>query len=246
MYIVHNTCCEAIDVVEHFDNCQRPVIGECTISHLVLTDELNENPNFDVAAGAVLSPPLRKEKDREALWSALRRGVIKTICTDHCPWTLEQKRAGISDFRKIPNGVPALEERMVLAWSYGVAAGRISPMEYVAATSTNAAKIFGMYPRKGVIRAGSDGDVVVIDPKARRVLKKEDQKGAADYNLFEGIEVTGVPILTVSNGRILWECEVRDGVALYKEGKLTEERKGEFISRKPFVPYVYGRLPAKE
>ena len=241
VYIVHNTCRESLDVLEHAINGKYPVIPECTISHLVFNDAVNSNPDFDIAAGAVLSPPLRPEADRQALWGALKSGLIKTICTDHCPWTLEQKRTGISDFRKIPNGVPALEERMVLAWSYGVDKGLISPMEYVAATSTNAAKIFGLYPRKGVIRVGSDADIVIIDPKAKRVITKEDQKGAADYNLFEGIEVRGVPVVTISSGRLVWKCNVENGIAQYKNGVLTEERKGRFIPRKAFVPYVYGR-----
>lgn len=242
VYIVHNTCSEALDVIERFDNCKHPVIAECTVSHLVLTDEMNDHPDFNVAAGAVLSPPLRKEKDRQALWSGIRRGLVKTICTDHCPWTLDQKRAGLEDFRKIPNGVPALEERMTMTWSSGVATGLISPMEFVAATSTNAAKIFGMYPRKGAIRVGSDGDVVVIDPKAKRIMTKADQKGAADYNLFEGLTATGIPVLTVSNGRVLWRCEVKDNIAMYKDGILTEEKNGQFIPRKAFVPDVFGRI----
>lgn len=239
VYIVHNTCREAIDAVERGSSNRQPVIGECTITHLVYNDSLNSNPDFDIAAGAALSPPLRSEADRLALWDALRRGTIKTICTDHCPWTLAQKRTGISDFRKIPNGVPAIEERMVLAWSYGVDKGLISPMEYVAATSTNAAKIFGLFPRKGAIRTGSDADIVVIDPKAKRVITKDAQKCACDYNLFEGIEVTGVPVLTVSAGRIVWRCEVVDGVAQYKEGFITEESSGRFIPRKTFVPAVF-------
>jgi len=244
VYIVHNTCIEALDVIEHSDDSELPVFGEATIAHLCCTDDINYSDDFDVAAGGVLSPPLRKEKDRQALWSAVRRGIIKVICTDHCPFTVEQKKMGLNDFRKIPNGVPALEERMTLTWSYGVDKGLISPQEFVAVTSTNCAKIFGMYPRKGAIKVGSDADVVVIDPKAHRIMSKDVQKGACDHNLFEGIEVHGIPVLTFSNGRLLWECNVdANGLADYKNGKLSEEKgKANFISRKTFVPTVYGRV----
>ena len=241
VYIVHNTCREAIRAVENGSSNKYPVFGECTISHLVYNDAMNSNENFDVAAGAVLSPPLRSESDRVALWDALHRGTIKTICTDHCPWTLEQKRDGINDFRKIPNGVPAIEERMVLAWSYGVDKGLISPMEYVAVTSTNAAKIFGLYPRKGVIHENSDADIVIIDPNAKRVITKDAQKCACDYNLFEGVEVRGIPIITISGGRIVWKCDVINNIAQYKKGYITDESCGRFVKREPFTPYVYGR-----
>ncbi|OHS92723.1 D-hydantoinase family protein [Tritrichomonas foetus] len=253
VYIVHNTCEEVINIIE---TCQQRintnneqnheernnkfnVFAECTISHLIFTDEMNNDLDFDIAAGAILSPPLRKEKDMLALWKALKRGVIKTICTDHCPWTLEQKRLGMNDFRKIVNGVPSIEERMTLAWSMGVEKGLITPEEYVAATSTNAAKIFGFYPKKGTIKIGSDADIVIIDPNAKRVITKSDQFCAADFNLFEGIEVKGIPVTTISNGKIIWNCEVIDGIAQYKNGFITDESQGHFIKRNTFEPYVY-------
>lgn len=242
LYIVHNTCQDSLNVVEHANDGEYPVIGETTICHLTLTKEINSDPNFDRAAGAVLSPPLRTEADRVALWGGLRRGILKTIATDHCPIDLKYKRRGIDDFRKIPNGCPAIEERLVLAWSYGVDKGLISPCEFVAATSTNAAKIFGLYPRKGTIAVGSDGDIVIIDPKAKRTIKYEEQKSTVDYNLWEGLEVQGVPVTTVSNGEVVWDVDVVDGVAKYGEGRLNlPEGRGHFISREPFVPYVFGR-----
>lgn len=242
LYIVHNTCIDALNVVANFNAGEYPVIGETTICHLTLTKEINSNPNFDIAAGAVLSPPLRTEADRQALWGGLRKGILKTIATDHCPIDLQYKRRGMDDFRKIPNGCPAIEERMVLAWNYGVDKGLISPMEYVQATSTNAAKIFGLWPQKGAIQEGSDADIVIIDPKAKRTINHDSQKSAVDYNIWEGLEVTGVPVMTLSRGEIVWEVEVKDGIAQYKEGKLTAtEGRGHFIARKAFVPYVYGR-----
>ena len=242
LYIVHNTCIDALNVVANFNAGEYPVIGETTICHLTLTKEINSNPNFDIAAGAVLSPPLRTEADRQALWGGFRKGILKTIATDHCPIDLQYKRRGMDDFRKIPNGCPAIEERMVLAWNYGVDKGLISPMEYVQATSTNAAKIFGLWPQKGAIQEGSDADIVIIDPKAKRTINHDSQKSAVDYNLWEGLEVTGVPVMTLSRGEIVWEVEVKDGIAQYKEGKLTAtEGRGHFIARKAFVPYVYGR-----
>ncbi|OHT15143.1 D-hydantoinase family protein [Tritrichomonas foetus] len=247
LYIVHNTCVDSVDVIEHANYGAYPVFGECTITHLTCTDELNSDPNFDIAAGAVLSPPLRTETDRLALWSSLRRGVLNVISTDHCPIYLKDKRRGLNDFRAIPNGCPDIEERMVLAWYYGVHAGLISPNEYVAVTSANAAKIFGCYPRKGIIAPGSDADVVIIDPKAKRVINAATQKGAVDYTLWENLEVTGIPVVTISHGEVVWEVEVVDDVAQYAQGKLsTQKGRGHFIGRKTFHPFVYGRQVKSE
>ena len=244
LYIVHNTCEEAVRLIENTNETAYPIIAETTICHLTRTEEIYKSSEFDKAAGAVLSPPLRSESDRQSLWSGVRRGVLKTVGTDHCPFKLEAKRLGKEDFRKIPNGCPAIEERMVLMWSYGVNSGLISPSEFVATTSTNVAKIFGMYPQKGIILPGSDADIVIIDPKAKRTIKVSDQVSNVDYNLWDGMEVTGIPIITISRGQVIWECEVENGIAKYSEGKLSKETgRGKFISRQPFVPYVYGRKP---
>jgi len=243
LYVVHNTCIDAVSEIQNTDNTKMPVFGECTICHLTLTRELNNHPDFDKAAGAVLSPPLRTEMDRQALWSALRKGTLKTIATDHCPIDLQYKRRGINDFRKIPNGCPAIEERMVLAWSYGVNSGLISPSEFVSLTSTNAAKIFGLYPQKGAISVGSDGDIVIINPAAKRTIKHSAQKSKIDYNLWEDTEVTGIPVCTISRGQIVWECKVENNIAIYADGSLTNSvGRGKFIKRAPYVPYVYGRM----
>lgn len=242
LYIVHNTCADAVNVLENATYGELPVFGESTICHLTLTDKLNSDPNYDIAAGAVLSPPLRSECDRQSLWAAIKKGTIKVICTDHCPIYLKDKKRGINDFRSIPNGCPAIEERMVLAWHYGVGQGLISPCEYVALTSANAAKIFGLFPRKGIIQPGADADIVIIDPKAKRTIRQNVQKCSVDYNLWEGLEVTGIPVKTISRGKIIWDVEVVDGIAQYGEGKLsTEKGRGEFLPRKPFHPFVYGR-----
>ena len=247
LYIVHNTCAESVNVIEHADYGKLPVFGESTICHLTLTDELNSNEDFNISAGAVLSPPLRPETDRLALWSAIRRGIIKVISTDHCPIYLKDKKRGADDFRKIPNGCPAIEERMILAWHYGVHGGQISPCEYVALTSTNAAKIFGMYPRKGLIAPGSDADIVIIDPNAKRVIKQSEQKCSVDYNLWENLEVTGIPVKTISQGEVIWSVDVKDGVAQYAQGTLkVKPGRGQFIARKTFLPYVYGRKQLNE
>jgi len=242
LYIVHNTCQESVKVIENSCDGMYPVFGEVTICHLTKTDSLYTDENFDKAAGAVLSPPLRTETDRQYLWNSIRRGNLITIGTDHCPFKLEAKRLGKGDFRKIPNGCPAVEERMVLTWSYGVNTGLISPSEYVALTSTNSAKVFGMYPQKGAIQPGSDADIVIIDPKAKRVIKVSEQKSNVDYNLWDGEEVTGIPVVTISNGKVIWECQVENGFAKYAEGKFSgQSGEGKFIARKPFTPFVYGR-----
>ena len=243
VYIVHNTCEAALKQIEFRNTPRYPIFAEATITHLIFTDKENSDPDYDHSAGLVLSPPLRSENDRQALWSGYRRGILKTLATDHCPWPMTAKRLGQNppDFRKIFNGIPAIEERMVLFWDRGVRSGLLSPCEFVAITASNAAKIFGMYPKKGTIQVGSDADIVVFDPSAKRVISKESQKSAAEYNIFEGLEVQGIPVLTISAGKIVWECDVKNGIALYKEGKLSEEKSGTFISREAYTPFVYGR-----
>ena len=242
LYVVHNTCADAINVLKNSNDTPMPIFGECTICHLTLTKELNDNSDFNISGGAVLSPPLRTEFDRQTLWNSLRSGILKTIATDHCPIDLQYKKRGINDFRKIPNGCPAIEERMILTWHYGVHQGLISPSEFVSFTSTNSAKIFGLYPKKGEISIGSDGDLIIIDPKAFRIINHNNQISKVDYNLWENQKVFGIPIYTISKGEIIWECDVINNEAIYKEGKLTNNiGRGKFISRKPYVPLVYGR-----
>lgn len=185
-YIVHMTCKGAVNHLRHARESGLPVLGETCPQYLLLDESLYQNTNFDQSARFVMSPPLRAREDRDALWRALRRGDIAVVATDHCPFTLEQKRAGINNFTKIPNGAPGVEDRMELLYTEGVENRLIDLQTYVKVTSTNPAKIFGIYPQKGEIAIGSDADLVLIDPSIIHELKAETQHMRVDYNCYQG------------------------------------------------------------
>jgi dihydropyrimidinase len=147
------------------------------------------------------------------------------VATDHCAFTTAQKRFGVGDFTKIPNGTGGLEDRMPMLWTHGVATGRITMNEFVAVTSTNIAKILNMYPRKGAILVGADADIVVWDPKRSKTISAATQQSAIDYNVFEGKQVTGLPRFTLTGGV----------VAIEESTIKTREGQGKFISREPFA-----------
>jgi len=171
----------------------------------------------------VMSPPFRNKKHQESLWNALTSGVAQTTATDHCAFSTEQKLAGAKDFRIIPNGTGGLEDRMSIMWHHGVNAGKLTRNQFVEVTSTNAAKIFNIYPRKGVIQAGADADMCVWDPAASRTISAETHYQRTDYNVFEGMHVDGVNKFTTLRGRVTFsDGELReDGLKGY----------GKFIPR---------------
>jgi dihydropyrimidinase len=197
------------------------VYGEPLIQHLVLDENEYKHQDWDYAARRVMSPPFRNKINQNGLWAGLASGSLQVVATDHCAFTTEQKRFGVGDFTKIPNGTGGLEDRMPVLWTKGVLTGRLTPNEFVAATSTNIAQILNIYPRKGAILPGSDADIVIWDPKAKKVISAKTQKSAIDYNVFEGIEVTGLPRMTLSRGNIA-----------YKEGEvLAPTGSGRFVER---------------
>jgi dihydropyrimidinase len=147
------------------------------------------------------------------------------VATDHCSFTTKQKELGLGDFTKIPNGTGGLEDRMPVLWTYGVETGRLTPNEFVAVTSTNSAKILNMYPRKGAMIPGADADITVWDPKANKTISARTQMSVIDYNVFEGIKVTGLPRYTLSRGDVVF----RDGTVQAELGR------GKFIRREPFA-----------
>ena len=161
-YIVHLTCEGALNAVRNATKRNQKVFVETCIQYLLLDASLYEK-DFE-GAKWVMSPPLREKKDQETLWAGINQGLVQVVATDHCPFKWEQKLMGKDDFSKIPNGHPAIEHRMELLFSEGVHTGRISMNKYVELTSTNPAKIFGMFPRKGTIAVGSDADIVIFDP----------------------------------------------------------------------------------
>ena len=188
-YIVHLTCEGALNQVRRATERNQRVLVETCIQYLLLDARLYE----DEVNGAkwVMSPPLREKKDQATLWAGINQGLVNVVGTDHCPFMWEQKLLGKDDFSKIPNGHPAIEHRMELLFSEGVNKGRITLQKFVEVTSTNAAKIFGMFPRKGTIGIGADADLVIFDPQKKHKISAETHHMNCDYSGYEGWELTG-------------------------------------------------------
>lgn len=219
-YIVHMTCQGALDAVRRATFRNQKVYAETCIQYLVLDASLYEKD--PEGAKWVMSPPLRQKKDQEALWAGIDQGLVQLVATDHCPFTWEQKMMGKDDFSKIPNGHPAIEHRMELLWSEGVAKGRISANKYVELSSANAARIFGMYPKKGCIAPGSDADIVIFDPNERHTLSAKTHHMNVDYSAYEGHEVQGKCKTVILRGKVAVD-----------EGKvLIEKGYGQYVKRK--------------
>lgn len=199
-YIVHLTCEGALNQVRRAALRDQKVHVETCIQYLLLDASLYENESE--GAKWVMSPPLRQKKDQQALWGGIGQGTVEVVATDHCPFLWEQKLLGKSDFSKIPNGHPAIENRMELLFSEGVAKGRMSVNKFVEVTSTNPAKIFGMFPKKGSLGIGSDADIVIIDPEARHTVSAKTHHMNVDYSAYEGWEVTGKVTTVLSRGKI--------------------------------------------
>ncbi len=204
-YIVHMTCEGALNAVRKATQRNQKVFVETCTQYLVLDASLYED-NFE-GAKWVMSPPLREKKDQAALWSGINQGLVQVVGTDHCPFMWEQKKMGIDDFSKIPNGHPAIEHRMELLFSEGVHKGKISLTKYVEVASTNAAKIFGMYPRKGTLAVGSDADIVIFDPKKEHVISVDTHHMNCDYSGYEGMKITGKTETVILRGQVAIENE---------------------------------------
>lgn len=220
-YIVHMTCEGALNAVRRATLRNQKVFVETCTQYLVLDASLYDK-GFE-SAKWVMSPPLREKKDQEALWSGLNQGLVQVVGTDHCPFMWEQKKMGENDFSKIPNGHPAIEHRMELLFSSGVKTGKISLTKFVEVASTNAAKIFGMYPRKGTIAIGADADIVVFDPQKKHTLSVETHHMRCDYSAYEGMELTGKTETVLLRGKVAIEnnqCHLSPGDGQFiKRGK---------------------------
>ena len=151
-----------------------------------------------------MSPPFRPKNHQEFLWRGLQSGSLQTTATDHCVFCAPQKAAGRADFGLIPNGCGGVEERLAVIWDQGVNSGRLTPSEFVAITSANAAKLFNIYPQKGSVSVGADADLVVWDPQASKTLSVKTQRSKVDYNVFEGRQVRGLPSHTISQGNLVY------------------------------------------
>jgi dihydropyrimidinase len=218
IYVVHVSCIESAEAIARARARGQRVYGEVLAGHLVVDDSVYRNPDFTAAAAHVMSPPFRPKIHQEFLWRGLQSGQLHTTATDHCVFCAEQKAAGKDDFSKIPNGTGGVEERLAVLWDQGVNTGRLTPSEFVAITSANAAKIFNIYPQKGSVSAGADADLVVWDPAGTKTLSVKTQHSKVDFNIFEGMQVRGVPSHTVSQGKLVYamgDLRVEKGVGRY-------------------------------
>lgn len=225
LYVVHTSCEQAHEAIRRARQNGMRVYGEPLIQHLTLDESEYFNKDWDHSARRVMSPPFRNKQHQDSLWAGLAAGSLQVVATDHCAFTTDQKRTGVGDFRKIPNGTGGLEDRMPMLWTYGVNTGRLTMNEFVAVTSTNIAKILNVYPRKGAILVGADADIVVWDPKRSKTISAKSQQSSIDYNVFEGKEIVGLPRYTLTRGV----------VAIEESTIKTREGHGQFVKREPFA-----------
>lgn len=218
-YIVHLTCEGALNAVRNATRRNQKIFVETCIQYLILDASLYEK-DFE-GAKWVMSPPLREKKDQATLWAGINQGLVNVVATDHCPFMWEQKLLGKDDFSKIPNGHPAIENRMELLFSEGVNKGRITLNKYVEVASTNAAKIFGMFPTKGTIAVGSDADIILFDPNEKHILSAKTHHMNVDYSGYEGWEVTGKVKTVLLRGKVV----IDNGKCLVEKGN------GRFVKR---------------
>jgi len=221
---VHMTCEDAVNRVRAAMTRNQKIHVETCIQYLLLDDSVYEEKDFG-GAKYVMSPPIRKKKDQEVLWKAIEQGLVEVVATDHCPFCMDQKRAGEKDFSKIPNGGPVIEDRMELLYSEGVLKRGMSLQKFVDLTATAPARIFGMAPKKGTIAVGCDADIVVFDPKRKHTISHKTRHMKCDYNMFEGWEVTGKCRQTILRGTLV----IDDGKALVGKGF------GKYISRAKYA-----------
>lgn len=205
VYIVHLSCHDALKEVQNARDLGLPAYAETCPQYLLLDYSLYEKPEFE-GAKYVMTPPLRDIENQEKLWKGLRTDDLQVISTDHCPFCMkEQKELGRDDFSKIPNGGPGVEHRMSLIYHHGVTKGRIDLNRFVELTSTAAAKIFGLFPRKGTIAVGSDADIVIFDPNREQTISAATHHMRVDYSAYEGWTVKGVTEVVLSRGSVIVE-----------------------------------------
>jgi dihydropyrimidinase len=240
LYVVHMNAAGEADMLRYARQRGVPVMGETCPQYLFFSEEELKRED---GAKWICSPPMRTEADQHALWQALTADELQVVGTDHCPFffdgtmpieyegkpvVIPGKELGAHDFTKIPNGLPAVGDRLPVLWTYGVGTGRLTENQFVALTSTNPAKIFGIYPEKGVLAAGSDADIVLWDPARKLTYGVAHSQQRTDYNLFEGWELTGFPQKVFLRGQM-----IVDG-----EQWLGRRGGGQFLHRKPFAPVI--------
>ena len=224
LYVVHVSCDEAIEPIARARTNDWHAWGETCTQYLFIDETALDQPNFE-GAKYVYTPPPRPKKNQELLWHALATDVLSVVSTDHCPFNWDgQKTLGKDDFSKIPNGGPGIENRLHMLHHFGVREGRISMRRFVELVSTNPARFFGLYPRKGTIAVGSDADIVVFDPEKRHTISVERHHSNIDYNLYEGTEVVGAPEVVLVRGQVVVENDELVG----------EPGTGQFVKRARF------------
>jgi len=223
VYIVHLSCADALEEVREARDNGLPAYAETCPQYLFLDYSLYEREGFE-GAKWVMTPPLREKWNQDKLWQGLQGNDLQVISTDHCPFCMKEKELGRDDFTKIPNGGPGVEHRMSLIYNGGVAAGKIGLNRFVELTSTSAAKLFGLFPRKGTIAVGSDADIVIFDPNEEMTLSAATHHMNVDYSAYEGMKVRGVARTVLSRGKVV----IEDGKYLGKPGD------GQFLKRSTF------------
>lgn len=219
LYVVHLSTKDGLEYIKNARECGQNVYAETCPQYLLLDESKYELENNE-GLKYIMSPPLRSTENCEALWKGIKDGYIETIATDHCPFSFNRdKQLGKEDFTKCPNGVPGVEERIPLIFSEGVMKNRISINKFVEVCCTNPAKIFGLYPKKGIIAVGSDADITIIDPNKEVVLTTDKLHSNVDYTAYEGFNLKGYPIFTILRGKVI-------------------SKDGEFVGDKGYGKYI--------
>jgi dihydropyrimidinase len=239
VYVVHMNVAGEVDMLKYARERGVKVMGETCPQYLFFTIDDLRRPD---GAKWICSPPMRTKADNDRLWEALSEGILQTIGTDHCPFffdgtqpilyegraiTIPGKELGKDDFTKIPNGLPGIEDRLPVLWTTGVRSGKITANQFVAYNSTNPAKIFGLYPRKGALLAGSDADIVIWDPEKKVTYGVAQAHQRTDYNLYEGWELTGMPERVFLRGKMIVDGETWLGKP--GDGQFLKRGEGEIL-----------------
>jgi dihydropyrimidinase len=239
VYIVHMNMDGEVDMLRYARERGGKIMGETCPQYLFFTEDALRRPD---GPKWICSPPLRSEKDNARLWLGLRDGTLQTVGTDHCPFFFDGtrpimyegqpvripgKELGRDDFTKIPNGLPAVQDRLPILWTYGVRAGRITPNQFVALNSSNPARIFGLYPRKGALLPGSDADIVIWDPERKVKYGVGMSHQRTDYNLYEGWELVGYPEKVFLRGEMIVDGD--DWLGRRGAGRFLERSEGEIL-----------------
>jgi len=222
MYVVHMSTALACETVKAATARGLPLFAETCPHYLMFTDEMYLKPN---GRNYIMSPPLRKEEDKQRLWQGLQEGSVQTVASDHACFNSQQKDMGKDDYTKVPNGVAGTEIILPILYSEGVRKGILSLDRLVKVTAYNPAKAFGLFPRKGQLAIGSDADLVVLDPQKKVRLSRDNLHSKLDHSIYEDVTVTGYPVVTVARGEVV-----------YEDGKFTGKKgRGAFVKREPYA-----------